>query len=356
MLLRECGVLVVAVDADEDAETVGLARRLRIPVVIGRAANPELLRRLSLGTARAFAAVTNEDLANIESAMTARSLNPDLRVVLRAGDGDVSEETRSLARIGHVVDVHRLARGVHRGRGARLRRGLGGAARRPRGAAAAGRRARDGAAGGRSLSPLPTKSVDKLDLATMAVTTERCTGGIVKPLPPEWFIQKGTSAEMRWEAMQRAGLRWCRRSASSSATTPRRRASTRSPTELEISGAASAAAPVSFSYDELTSLPSRRADRRHRVRRQRALAVRRRSRACEMPGHRVGARGDRRHALARRAAGRGARARGHARRRRRRDAGRARRRPTSPTASTTGACGGRCRSARRSTTSCSPTR
>ena len=108
MLLRECGVLVVAVDADEDAETVGLARRLQIPVVIGRAANPELLRRLSLDTARAFAAVTNEDLANIESAMTARSLNPDLRVVLRAGDGDVSEETRSLARIGHVVDVHRL--------------------------------------------------------------------------------------------------------------------------------------------------------------------------------------------------------------------------------------------------------
>ena len=75
MLLRECGVLVVAVDADEDAETVGLARRLRIPVVIGRAANPELLRRLSLGKARAFAAVTNEDLVNIESAMTARSLN-----------------------------------------------------------------------------------------------------------------------------------------------------------------------------------------------------------------------------------------------------------------------------------------
>jgi hypothetical protein len=109
MLLRECGVLVVAVDADEDAETVGLARRLRIPVVIGRAANPELLRRLSLGQARAFAAVTNEDLVNVESALTARSLAGDLRVVLRAGDGDVADETRSLSQIGHVVDVHRLA-------------------------------------------------------------------------------------------------------------------------------------------------------------------------------------------------------------------------------------------------------
>ena len=108
MLLRECGVLVVAVDADEDTETVGLARRLKIPVVIGRGANPEVLRRLSPRSARAFAAVTDDDLVNIESALTARSLNEDLRIVLRAGDGDVADETRSLFRIGHVVDVHRL--------------------------------------------------------------------------------------------------------------------------------------------------------------------------------------------------------------------------------------------------------
>ena len=108
MLLRECGVLVVAVDADPDSETVGLARRLQIPVVIGRGANPAVLRRLSPTSARAFAAVTDVDLVNIESALTARSLNGDLRVILRAGDGDLADETRSLFRIGHVIDVHRL--------------------------------------------------------------------------------------------------------------------------------------------------------------------------------------------------------------------------------------------------------
>ena len=108
ILLRECGVLVVAVDADPDSETVGLARRLQIPVVIGRGANPAVLRRLSPKSARAFAAVTDRDLVNIESALTARSLNGDLRVILRAGDGDLADETRSLSRIGHVIDVHRL--------------------------------------------------------------------------------------------------------------------------------------------------------------------------------------------------------------------------------------------------------
>jgi hypothetical protein len=108
MLLRECGVLVVAVDADPDSETVGLARRLQIPVVIGRGANPAVLRRLSPKSARAFAAVTDRDLVNIESALTARSLNAELRVILRAGDGHIADETRSLFRIGHVIDVHRL--------------------------------------------------------------------------------------------------------------------------------------------------------------------------------------------------------------------------------------------------------
>ena len=40
--------------------------------------------------------------------MTARALNDQLRVVLRAGDGEISDDTRSLARLGQVVDVHRL--------------------------------------------------------------------------------------------------------------------------------------------------------------------------------------------------------------------------------------------------------
>ena len=41
--------------------------------------------------------------------MAARSINADLRVVLRAGDGRVANETRSLFRIGLVRDVHRIA-------------------------------------------------------------------------------------------------------------------------------------------------------------------------------------------------------------------------------------------------------
>ncbi|MFI0367986.1 sulfite oxidase [Actinomadura sp. 1N219] len=38
-----------------------------------------------------------------------------------------------------------------------------------------------------------------------AARAAAASGGIVKPLPPELFIQHGTNAEMRWEAMRRQG-------------------------------------------------------------------------------------------------------------------------------------------------------
>jgi Trk K+ transport system NAD-binding subunit len=109
LLLRRCGIGVVAVDDREDGENVGLAREMGLPVVIGRGADLSLLRRLSLDRAWALAAVTDDDLQNISIGVAARAVNPDLRVVLRAGDGRVANETRSLFRIGLVRDVHRIA-------------------------------------------------------------------------------------------------------------------------------------------------------------------------------------------------------------------------------------------------------
>ena len=109
VLLRHCGIGVVSIDDREEGENVGLARELALPVVIGRGGDPSLLRRLSLDRAFALAAVTDDDLANLSIAMAARRVAPDLRIVLRAGDGRVANETRSLFRVGLVRDVHRIA-------------------------------------------------------------------------------------------------------------------------------------------------------------------------------------------------------------------------------------------------------
>jgi voltage-gated potassium channel Kch len=108
LLLRRCGVAVVAIDDRDDGENVGHAKEMGLPVVIGRGADPSLLKRLSLERALALAAVTADDLENIEVTIAARALAPDLRLVLRAGSRATSGETRSLERLGEVRDVHRI--------------------------------------------------------------------------------------------------------------------------------------------------------------------------------------------------------------------------------------------------------
>lgn len=108
ILLRACGIAVVAVDDQPDGENVGHARRLGLPVVIGRGADPSLLRRLSLNRALALAAVTADDLQNIKVALAGRAEAQGLRIVLRAGSNATGGETRSLEPLGHVRDVHRI--------------------------------------------------------------------------------------------------------------------------------------------------------------------------------------------------------------------------------------------------------
>ena len=109
LLLRACGIPVIAIEFDGDGELLGLARREGLPVLIGRGSDPDLMNRLSLAKALSVAAVTSNDLENIAVAMAARSVRPDIRVVMRVGDGEVANDTRSLLPLGLVRDVHRIA-------------------------------------------------------------------------------------------------------------------------------------------------------------------------------------------------------------------------------------------------------
>jgi voltage-gated potassium channel Kch len=108
MMLRALGVPVVAVEIDPDADNIRRARQYDIPVVIGRGSSRAVLQRLSLARARALAAVTSDEIENIAAAVAALAIRENLRTVLRAGSGDVLDETRALFRIGAVRDVYRI--------------------------------------------------------------------------------------------------------------------------------------------------------------------------------------------------------------------------------------------------------
>ncbi|MBV1942667.1 sulfite oxidase [Streptomyces sp. BV286] len=84
-------------------------------------------------------------------------------------------------------------------------------------------------------------------------------GPIVKPLPPEWFIQRGTNAETRWEALRTTGHH-----------TPNERFFVRNHTATSVldaadwrlrlwgsglRGAPGEDGPVEFGYDDLRALP-----------------------------------------------------------------------------------------------------
>ncbi|MDQ3587753.1 MAG: NAD-binding protein [Actinomycetota bacterium] len=108
LLLRELGVPVLAVERDPENHNVNRAKQYGIPVVLGRGGSRFLLGRLRLGRARALAAVTSDEVENISIVVAALGARDDLRTLLRAGRGDVVNETSSLFKIGVVRDVYRI--------------------------------------------------------------------------------------------------------------------------------------------------------------------------------------------------------------------------------------------------------
>ena len=80
LVLRACKIPLVAVESDQHAESVGLAKELGLPVVVGRGADPSLMRRLSLAKARA---VVHRMAAAL---LTAKILGDDAESVVCLGD------------------------------------------------------------------------------------------------------------------------------------------------------------------------------------------------------------------------------------------------------------------------------
>lgn len=107
--LRDRGVPVVAIERNEDAVGVRLARRLKIPVIIGEAADPTALATAGVARATAVLAVTDEETANLETAMVAKDLRPDLRVVSRMFDHELANRVERRLELGPTRSMSMLA-------------------------------------------------------------------------------------------------------------------------------------------------------------------------------------------------------------------------------------------------------
>jgi len=99
--LHDLGFDVVCVDPDPAAKGIALARRLGLPVVIGDAFHEETLRAAGVETSSALISVTSSDIVNLETALQARALREDLRIVLRLFDDDLAQRVQQT--VGNIV-------------------------------------------------------------------------------------------------------------------------------------------------------------------------------------------------------------------------------------------------------------
>jgi len=88
--LHDLGISVACVDKSETAAGMALARRLGLRVVIGETDREETLRAAGIRTCQALISVTNSDIVNLETALLARALASDIRIVLRLSDDDLA--------------------------------------------------------------------------------------------------------------------------------------------------------------------------------------------------------------------------------------------------------------------------
>ena len=84
--LLDFGQAVVAIEREAERDFIPLVRERDVPVIIGDARQREVLRKAGVERASAVVCATQDELANLDVALDARELHPDIKVVLRMFD------------------------------------------------------------------------------------------------------------------------------------------------------------------------------------------------------------------------------------------------------------------------------
>src|SRR5687767_4863441 len=91
-LLRRLGEPVAVISQSAPDERVAKLQEWGVTVIQGDARNERCLTAAGCAAARALIAATNQDLTNIEIALDAKSLNPELPIVVRLFDQSLARQ------------------------------------------------------------------------------------------------------------------------------------------------------------------------------------------------------------------------------------------------------------------------
>jgi Trk K+ transport system NAD-binding subunit len=93
-LLRKVEQPVVVIERNPQSRFLDELRREGSPVLIGDARDDALLEEAGVRKARSIILATDDDLGNLEIALDARRVKPDIRVVVRMFDQNMADKVR----------------------------------------------------------------------------------------------------------------------------------------------------------------------------------------------------------------------------------------------------------------------
>jgi Trk K+ transport system NAD-binding subunit len=90
---------VVAVERKQDSPFLDEIQDIRVPLIHGDARQTSSLQKAGVARAKAVVLATDDDLANLDAALTARDLNPGVRVVMRLFDDTLAAKVAGAFRL-----------------------------------------------------------------------------------------------------------------------------------------------------------------------------------------------------------------------------------------------------------------
>jgi voltage-gated potassium channel len=92
--LLRLGEEVVGIECNAESPFLEKLRQMKVPVLLGDARTREMLEKAQVPEASAIVVCTQDDLTNLDIALDARELKPDIKVVMRMFDGELAERVR----------------------------------------------------------------------------------------------------------------------------------------------------------------------------------------------------------------------------------------------------------------------
>ena len=94
-VLARLGEQVCILEKNADCPNLAWARQRGFPTVVGSGREHGIFERLGADRAKSIILATDDDLANLEMALDARKVNPDIHVVLRLFDQQLANKIRA---------------------------------------------------------------------------------------------------------------------------------------------------------------------------------------------------------------------------------------------------------------------